>query len=163
MLERTGDMSRLDGRSPTARFAETSGRPSRLDGRSPTAHFVILSARSLRPRLDDLPDARLLDGALPWTSARHAACPQVLGKINAVECSAWISKPHACSMPSQAISTHDALPPSRRREHARGMAGNDALMRSVMSCFHAKNLAYSILGVERFASRTFLLNTRMRI
>ena len=57
----------------------------------------------------------------------------------------------------------DNKPASTLNAHGPGMAGSDAVMRSVMACFHAKNLAYSTLGVERFASRTFLLNTRMRI
>ena len=64
----------------------TSGRPSCLDGRSPTVHFVVLSARSLRPRLDGLSDVRLLDGALPWTSASQLACTHHMGKCLKDDC-----------------------------------------------------------------------------
>ena len=82
---------------------------------------------------------------------------------NAVQCSPWISKPHACSMPSQAIFTRDALPPSRRREHGPGMAGSDAWPRLATKRCRTLNSVCSTLAVEHSASRTFLLNTRMRI
>lgn len=58
--QRVGKSPRSDGRFPTACFVGGVGQATRLDGRSPTAHFVVLSARSLRPRLDGLSDARLL-------------------------------------------------------------------------------------------------------
>ena len=45
--------TRLDGRFPTARYAEPVARHAMtsLDGRSPTARYAVFTARSLRPRL----------------------------------------------------------------------------------------------------------------
>ena len=79
---RAGKPLRSDGRFPTARFVGDAGQATRLDGRSPTAHFVVLSARSLRPRLDSLPDARLLDGTLPWTSASQLTCTHPMASVS---------------------------------------------------------------------------------